>query len=282
MFGAPRIQFFADKFVNLFYHISVLFSEYFPEEYSHGILNNVSYQRKYKQLKAKSLRQRFEQLQHYSYYTWDFIGKSLSRTRSVTQVKEKLEKTSRNLMGIWLEILSEASPSYESIWAEIEGKLNKYKLKFDVEWNSIHNSVLTKMSDITKLPWKPESISVHLVDCVHGAQSWAQDVVLPPFPNVDVEKKLLTHEIAHILIPNYFLETKLRSLGLDLTLSHTIVDLTAYFSIKKHVTDPERLGIKPNPDYYPEVQKLYPIFEDCYRNPRKYQDFDEILKQIVP
>lgn len=280
MLKVPRVRFFVNKHVNLFYHVCVLFFEYFPEEYSLGILNNSMYRQQHEHLKTQSLHQKFQNLQRYSFYTWDFVGKSLFEANTMASVREILKGASQNLTGIWLEILSEALTSYENIWAQTEVKLKEYKSKFEAEWNPIYESVLTKMSNIAKLPWKIESINAHLVDCVHGAQSWIGDVVLPPFPIIDIEKKLLAHEIAHILVPNYFLKTKLRSLGLDHAISHTIVDLIAYFGVKEYINDPERRGIKPNPNYYAQVPKLYPIFEDYYKNPSRYQGFDEILKQV--
>ncbi|HVP92536.1 MAG TPA: hypothetical protein VMS94_02205 [Acidobacteriota bacterium] len=50
--------------------------------------------------------------------------------------------------------MSEALPSYEPIWDGIEGKLEEYKAKFEIEWNTIHEAVLAKMSSMAKLPWK--------------------------------------------------------------------------------------------------------------------------------
>ena len=280
MIKVPSVQFFVNKYVNLFYHVSVLFFEYFPDEYSLGILNNSTYRKQHEHLKTQSLHQKIQNLRQYSFYTWDFVGKSLFEANNMTSTREILKGTSQNLTDIWLEILSEALTSYESIWAPTELKLKEYKSKFEAEWNSVHDSILIKMSNIAKLPWETESINVHFVDCVYGAQSWIRDVVLPPFPIIDVEKKLLSHEIAHILVPDYFLKTKLHHLGLNYSISHTIVDLIAYFGVKEHITDPERRGIKPNPNYYVQVPKLYPIFEDCYKNPDRFQNFDEILRQI--
>jgi len=280
LFRIPNVKFFVSKYVNLFYHICVLFSEYFPEELSLGILNNSSYKQLYGRLKTQSLRKKFQQLQLYSYYTWDFVGKSLFKANSVFSIKETLRKTSQKLSDIWFEILEEFLPSYGDIWAETQEKLEEYKAAFETEWHPIHESVLNKMSNMVKLPWRIQSISVYLVGCVHGGGAWIEDVVLPPFPDVDVEKKLLTHEIAHVLMPEYFLKTKLQNFGLNSVISHTIVDLVAYFGIREYVADPERLGIRPNPKYYAQIHKLYPIIEECYKNPSKYGNFDGILKQI--
>jgi len=276
----PSIRFFVNKHVNLFYHVCILFFKYFPDEYSLGILNNSTYRKQHEHLKTQSLHQKFQHLQQYSFYTWDYVGKSLFKANSLGSTSEILKGTSQKLTDIWLQILSEAAPSYEDIWVQTEAKLKEYRSKFEAEWHHIHEPVLTKMSNIAKLPWKIESINVHLVDCVNGAQSWIGDVVLPPFPIIDIEKKLLSHEIAHILVPEYFLKTKLRKFGLDYAISHTIVDLIAYFSVKEHLTNQERRGIKPNPNYYMNVPELYPVFEDCCKHPDRYQNFDEILKQI--
>jgi hypothetical protein len=243
-------------------------------------LNNSTYRQQHENLKTQGLHQKFQNLWRYSYYAWDFVGKSLSEMDTITSTKETLGRASQDQMNIWLEILLEALLSYEPIWGEIEGKLKEYKLKFEPEWNPIYKLILTKMSNLAKLPWATKVINVHLVDCVYGAQSWIEDIVTPPFPIIDIEKKLLAHELAHILVPDYFLKTKLQSLGLDYAISHTIVDLIAYFGVKEHIIDLERKGIKPNPNYYADVPKLYPIFEDCYRNPDRYRNLDDILKQI--
>lgn len=276
----PSVRFFVSKHVNLFYHTCVLFSEYFPDEYSLGILNNSTYRQQHEHLKTQGIHLKFQNLWKYSFYTWDFVGKSLLESNTAASSSKILKKASQDQMDIWTEILSEALRSYDDIWAHTEVRLTEYQLRFEAEWNLVSESILTKMANMVKLPWKTEFINVHLVDCVYGAQGWTEDVVAPPFPIIDVEKKLVAHELAHILVPDYFLKTKLQTLGLDYTISHTIVDLIAYFGVKEHMTDPDRKGIKPNPDYYVQVPKLYPIFENCDKNPQRYQNFDEILNQI--
>jgi hypothetical protein len=245
-----------------------------------GILNNSAYRQQHEHLKTQGLHQKFQSLWRYSFYAWDFIGKSLLEAHSTSPTSKILKRASQDQMDIWTEILSEVLPSYEVVWDHTNGKLDEYRSKFEAEWNVAHESILTKMANIAKLPWKTEFINVHFVDCVYGAQSWTEDVVAPPFPVIDIEKKLLAHELAHILVPDYFLKTQLQSLGLDYTISHTIVDLIAYFGVIEHVADPERKGIKPNPEYYADVPKLYKILSDCNKNLDQYQNFDEILNRI--
>lgn len=281
MVKVPSTHFHVDKHVNLFYHVCVLFSEYFPDEYALGILNNQRYRQRHGHLRTRSLHGEFERLQQYSFYTWDFIGKSLLDSENLELAKRKLETTSDVIIDTWLKILAECMTSYNGIWLETEKKLAGHKLKLEKEWNRIYAPILTKMSNITKLPWRIEAINVYLVDCAWGAQSWVDDIVLPPIPDLDVAKKLLTHEIAHIQMPNNLLKAKLRNYGVGLGIAHTIVDLIAYLSVRDHLKDPERLGMKPNPNYYTEVQRLYPIFEYYSMNPEKYETFDALLEHAA-
>lgn len=276
----PKVRFFVNKYVNLFYHLSVLFSEYFPDEESLGFLGNSAYRQKYEHSKTEKLHRLFQNLQEYSFYTWDFAGKSLFEADTIDSAAEALKSTSQKVAEIWFKIYLEAFDSYEDVWMKTEPKLKEYALKFEVEWDPIGASVLSNMSNIARCSWKHESMNVYFVDCLYGASAWVRDIALAPFPDTDVEKKLLAHELAHTLVPDHFLKTKLRDFGLDLSLSHTIIDLIAYFSVKKHVTDSERRGIKPNPDYYEQVDRLYPIFEDCYKHPETYRGFDEVLGRI--
>jgi len=285
MVEVPSTHFHVDKHVNLFYHICVLFSEYFPDEYALGILNNQTYRQKYGHLRTRPLHREFERLQQYSFYTWDFIGKSLSDSESLELAKRRLETTSDVIIDTWLKILMKCMASYNSIWLETERKLAGYELKLEKEWKRISKPIMTKMSTLTKSPWKIKAINVYLVDCVWGAQSWVNDIVLPPIPipdpNLDIAKKTLTHEIAHIKMPDNLLKAKLRNYDVDLGIVHTIVDLIAYFSVKDHLKDPDRRGMKPNPNYYTEVQRLYPFFEHYSRNPEQYETFDELLEHAA-
>ena len=276
----PRIRFFINKYVNMFYHLCVLFSEYFPDEISLGILNNSAYRQEHEDLKTEKLHQLFQSLQEYSFYTWDFMGLPLFQTDKAVPASEILIKTSQKITQLWTEIYQEALNPYETIWALTEPGLKTSISEFEPQWIPVQQSILTRMSSIAKLPWKKEYVKVHFVDCIRGGSAWIRDVALPPFPNMDVEKKLLAHELAHTLAPDYFLKTRLQRFGLDWAIAHTVVDLIAYFSVKEHVVEPEKRGIKPNPSYYAHVEELYPVFEECYNHPEEYQSLDQVLAQI--
>jgi hypothetical protein len=278
--AVPRIQFSVSKYVNMFYHLSVLFSEYFSDEESLGFLNNASYRREHVSLKTSKLHHLFQTLQDHAFYTWDFAGKSLFKADSLASAERVLRYTSDQLVEVWLKIYGEALKPYEEIWTKTEPKLIEYSRGFTEKWITIGEPILIKMSDVAKQDWKQECIKAHFVDCLYGACAWSKDIALPPFPDVDLEKKLLSHELAHIVVPDYFLKTKLQDHGLPCSMAHTITDLIAYFGVKEHVADPERRGIKPNPDYYEHFNQIFPIFEDCSKNPLKCRDFDQILEEI--
>lgn len=277
--GVPRIVLSVSKYVNLFYHVGVLFPEYFPDEII-GFLKNSTYIEEHERLRTKKLHKLFQTLQEYSYYTWDFMGLPLSQAGDSGSVRHILLDTSQKVAQIWHEIYHEALGAYEHIWAQTEPKLKKFTSEFKTQWDPISEPVLTNMSNIAKRFWNEGCINVNFVDCVHGGSAWIKDIVLAPYPDMDIEKKLLAHELAHTLIPEYYLREELRKARLDWAISHTIVDMIAYFSVKKHVSRPEKRGIKPNPNYYAHVEELYPVFEKCYMHPESYRDFESILKRI--
>ena len=279
MAGVPRIVFSVSKYVNLFYHVGVLFLEYSPDEII-GFLKNSTYIKEHERLRTKKLHELFQILQKYSYYTWDFMGLPLSQVDDMSSVKNILLDTSQKVAQTWHEIYREALGAYEHIWARTEPKLRKFASEFKTQWDPISEPILAKMSNMAKRSWNEECINVNFVDCVYGGSAWIKDVVLVPYPDMDIEKKLLAHELAHTLIPEYYLRQELRKARLDWSISHTVVDLIAYFSVKEHVSEPNRRGIKPNPSYYAHVEELYPVFEECNMHPESYGDFEDILKRI--
>ena len=69
-------------------------------------------------------------------------------------------------------------------------------------------------------------------------------------------------------------------------MTHTVVDMIAYFSVKDSIAKPmqpniERKGVVPNKNYYPKVEELYPIFEEYSKNPSEHDDLGSLVKKIV-
>jgi hypothetical protein len=208
------------------------------------------------------------------------MGLPLSQVTDPGSVKNILLDTSQKVTQTWYEIYQEALGAYEHIWARTEPKLGKFMAEFKAQWDPISEPVLTNMSNMAKRSWNVECLNVNFVDCVCGGSAWIKDVVLVPYPDIDVEKKLLAHELAHTLIPEYYLRQELRKAHLDWSISHTVIDMIAYFSVKDHVSESDRRGIKPNPNYYAHVEELSSVFEECYTHPESYGDVEGMLKHI--
>jgi hypothetical protein len=82
------------------------------------------------------------------------MGKSLFEIDAITSAERILLETAQKSAEIWIEIYSEALSPYEAIWRQTEPKLKKFRLRFETEWRSVYDSLLTEMSNIAKLPWK--------------------------------------------------------------------------------------------------------------------------------
>jgi hypothetical protein len=81
-------------------------------------------------------------------------------------------------------------------------------------------------------------------------------------------------------------ERELASSGFSREITHTVVDMIAYFSVRDFIAKPvyphpERRGVTPNPDYYPKVKELYPFFEHYAENPGSYEGFDLLVHEMV-
>jgi hypothetical protein len=78
----------------------------------------------------------------------------------------------------------------------------------------------------------------------------------------------------------------LRKADLNLEIAHTVVDMLAYFSVRDFLAkpvypNPERKGIKPNPNYYPGAEELYPVFILYAENPSMYTGFEELVQDMI-
>src|SRR3989454_11404387 len=96
---------------------------------------------------------------------------------------------------------------------------------------------------------------------------------------MDVEKKFLAHELSELITPTSTVNRILADGGLDESISHTVFDMIAFFSVKDFIKNLDRKGIKPNPSYYPMANTLFPLLEGYSRDPAAYPDFESFFKR---
>jgi hypothetical protein len=171
--------------------------------------------------------------------------------------------------------------AFDEIWNETEKRLVKYNEQFQTYWEVVQDKVLTNLAGLAKKEWATDEITVAFVDCLNGGFAWHDSIALVPFPEIDVEKKLLAHELSELITPQSTIARSLRASGLSTDLVHTFVDLIAYFSAKDFLENPERKGMKPNPNYYPAVNELFPFFDRYSRNPSSYDSFEAVIQDAL-
>jgi hypothetical protein len=190
------------------------------------------------------------------------------------------------MTDLFLNILSCGSNGWEQIWDLTRPRLEEYKQKFGSLWSPISDSVLSRLSLLSKTEWMTDEIRVHFADCLNGGFAWHDSIAFATLPDIEVQKKFLAHELSELITPSQLVSEELERAGLDLGVTHTVVDMLAYFSVKDFIAKPahpniERKGVVPNKSYYPKVEELYPTFEDYSRNPSEYHDFASLVKKIV-
>lgn len=190
------------------------------------------------------------------------------------------------MTDLFLNILSQGSNGWEQIWDLTQPRLEEYKQEFQSVWSPISDSVLSRLSQLSKTEWMTDEIRVHFADCLNGGFAWHDTIAFATLPDIEVQKKFLAHELSELITPSQLVSEELEGEGLDPGVTHTVVDMLAYFSVKDFMAKPvppnsERKGVVPNKNYYPKVEELYPIFEDYSKNPSEYVDFASLVERIV-
>ena len=175
---------------------------------------------------------------------------------------------------------------FEEIWREARPRLEEYKEKFESEWSPIGDQVLSRLSTLAKTSWTVDRIRVHFIDCLYGGFGWNDCIGFTPFPDMEVQKKFIAHELSELITPQHIIVESLRRADLNSGIAHTVVDMLAYFSVKDFLAkpifpNPEKRGIRPNQNYYPAVEELYPLFELYAENSSIYTDFEELAQNMI-
>lgn len=279
----PTIRFETNKLVNEFCHISVLYADRLPSELALGMLGNKQYQDEHATLRRDCILQMFQKAGQGSARSWYSLARALMRARTFSEVKLDYD---RQPSSVFLNILGQGLTDYDQIWESKWAHLDEYKNKFSTIWAPISRQVLHNLSALTKNTWEANEIRVHFVDCLFGGFAWIDCIAFAAFPDFEVQKKFLTHELSELITPRSTVEQKLAGAGLNPEITHTVVDVIAYFSVKDFITKPvyphpERRGIRPNPNYYPAVEETYPLFERYAEDPSSYKNFGALVEDLI-
>src|SRR2546422_11240696 len=252
-----------------------------PDELAKGMLGNKAYQAKHSNLRTDENLERLRHAGIISPTAWYSMARTLMRTKSLDEAIASL-KPGRPI-GKLLNIMKQDVHGYDDIWASTKPRLEEYKQRFVEEWSPINSQVLSRLSLLTKEDWTVnDDILVNFVDCLNGGFAWTDSVAGYPFPDMDVEKNFLAHELSEFMTPTSTVVRILADAGLDESISHTVVDMIAFFSVKDFVKNLDRKGIKPNPSYYPMANTLFPLLEGYSKDPGAYPNLESFLKGMVP
>ena len=270
--------------MNEFCHVSVLYADCLPLELSSGMLGNKLYVSRNSHLRQNSILHELRKAT-ISPRSWYAFARDLMRTGDLEEVVSDW-KGREPMTDLFMNILSQGSNGWVQIWDQALPRLEEYKQKFGSVWSPVSDSVLSRLSKLSKTEWTANEICVHFVECLNGGFAWHDSIAFATLPDIEVQKKFLAHELSELITPSRLVEQELGRAGMDQGITHTVVDMVAYFSVKNFIAKPadpniERKGVLPNKNYYPKVEELYPIFDDYSKNPSEYDDFGSLVKKIV-
>lgn len=257
-----------------------------PGELARGMLGNKAYQARNSHLRRDEIRLELQRVGPFpSGSEWYTFVTGLMK-RSPSGGPEALSGNSKQA-EMFQKIRLEGAAGFEEIWRETGPRVEDYKEKFASVWSPISDQVLSRLSELAKTEWMADGIRVHFIDCLYGGFGWRDCIGFTPFPDMEVQKKFLAHELSELITPQYLVADGLRKAQVDSGIAHTVVDMLAYFSVRDFLVrpvypNPEKKGIKPNPNYYPAAEELYPIFERYAENPSMYTDFSALVRDMIP
>lgn len=282
----PRVTFRVSRLLNQFCHISVLYPEFLHSELSNGMLANIEYRGKNAQHRRPEITEKLESAREVSPRLWYSFSRAMMKADSLKDI-QPLHGQDSSGVELFVSLIDQNMADYGEIWKDVGARLEQYTNNFAKKWSQLGDRVLSNLSNLVQRDWDSEEIVVCFVDCMYGGFGWVDSIALTPVPEMDVAKKLLTHELSELITPQNIVAESLRRAGLedDSTyqhgLVHTVVDLVAYFSVKEFLSNPERKGMKPNPKYYPYTDAIYPLFEAYSSDPTRYENFEELIREMV-
>lgn len=272
----PIVSFFSDEFFNFYYHITGLF----PTSFSAFTIQRDGVEPGHKEKYGHMMTPNAQQaMQTISDLKW--------AGRDPLEVKSLLKGESRSADSFaaemaWRELYTETIDAFRDVWRkELREKLLQYAHSLAAMWDPISEDILFKLSTFTKQKYPLPQINVYLVDCISAGTNTPNCIIIPPHTDQDVEKKLLTHELAHLVASESGIRELLTTLGVRTggfnDTAHAIIDYLAYISSRDHFVNPSRRGLRPNREYFQEELDLSAAFEDYAKTYRSYNTFEEFL-----
>lgn len=256
-----------------------------PAELTHGILDNRGYQERNHHSISEATRLKLRSLRPFkSENDWYGFVAGLSR-RDSSGGFQSLSPSSE-FVRMFQELLQRRALGFNEIWKETRPRLVDYRFDFEALWTPVSDEVLGRLQDLTKTHWSVGEIIVEFIDCLNGGFGWDNSIGFATLPDMEVQKKFLAHELSELITPRRVLDERLKNAGLNMGITHTVVDMLAYFAVKDSMKKPippnkEKKGVKPNPNYYPVVDVLFPFFEHYAENPSTYEDFPTFAQHLV-
>jgi hypothetical protein len=281
----PKVEFDVSRIINEFCHLSVLYSDLLPPELATGILHNKDYQERNWKLRDDAVRLQFQKTGAFSSAVeWYEFAAGLLKRASYGGF-ESLSDGSR-FAELFKDLRQRRATGFDEIWKEARPRLIEYQYDFSSQWSPISDRVLLRLHELARSHWQTDKICVQYIDCLYGGFAWNDCIGITAFPDMNIQKKLLAHELSEIITPQRVLREELQKAGLDLGITHTVIDMLAYFSVRDFLarTDPpdhEKKGLRPNPRYYPAADVLFPVFERYAENPRIYPDFSDFVQEMI-
>jgi hypothetical protein len=276
----PIVSIHVDEFINFYYHVTSLFPESFgPFSLQQGSVDP-RHKEKYGHVKTRPSEEAMRTLSSLGWASRDPLEVKLLLKGET----DPLDSYGAALA--WRELYMETIEAFRNIWrSELRGKLSRYAEKLSMAWDPISEDVLMKLSRYSKRSWPLPQIDIYLIDCLRGGTNTSGGVIIPPNPDLDVEKKLLTHELTHLLVSESSIRDLLKSLGVRIgglnDTAHTVVDYIAFISARDHFVNPSRKGLKPNPDYFEEGFDLYPAFDEYAKTSSSYDTLENFVRYAV-
>ncbi|MBS7631646.1 hypothetical protein KEJ47_08810 [Candidatus Bathyarchaeota archaeon] len=191
----PRVSFVVSLPLNLYYHLHLSCG-------THPALKNEKYRRDFASLVPKDVCKRFSSLHdQYTFMQRCFI-ESLGESRDVSSLSPRFvtwfTRYGKELKPKLESILQTTYKLYEPYWKKRQPELERIRKEIDEMWSHCGDAVFAKITEITKIPWKREAFTTHIVDALaYGDTTFGESYWSMGVRNAKTSIHSLIHELVH-------------------------------------------------------------------------------------